>query len=82
MRGIEKDVSIFINLKTGLTNIATLFRIPLDFKIEIILENKTINPPISKTVEVALVILSAITSPRLFNDTFLYLDFLKFECFM
>ena len=82
MRGIQKEVSILINSKTGVINIEVLFRIPLDFKIEIILENNTINPPIRKIVEVALVILSAITSPRLFNDTFLYLEFLKFECFM
>ena len=49
------------------------------FKIEIILEKITTNPPIIKTVEMLLIILFPKTSPKLEKVTFLFLLKLDFE---
>ena len=64
-----KAVSICKKLKIGLNIKLTIFKIPLDFNIEIMLENITTKPPINKIVEILLVILLEITSPRFEKDT-------------
>ena len=56
IRGLIKLVSIRKNSKTGDKNTHKLERIPLDFKIEITLENITTNPPITKIVLILLVL--------------------------
>ena len=60
-----KLVSIFKILKTGDRAMVIILVIPLAFKIDIMLENNTIKPPIISIVEILFVMLSAITSPRL-----------------
>ena len=55
-----------------------LFKNPLAFKIEIMLEKTTTNPPINKIVEMLFVILLPKTSPKLEKDTLELV--LKFEC--
>ena len=71
-RGAIKDVLIFSKLNKGESNKLTPFKIPLDFRIEIILEKITTNPPIRKIVETLLVILLAKTSPKLLKETYLF----------
>ena len=69
-------VGICKNAKIGLKKTIKL----VCFNIEIITENITINPPIFKIVEIELVILLLITSPRLERPTLvLEMDF--FELF-
>ena len=46
-----------------------LFKNPLAFKIEIMLEKTTTNPPINKIVEMLFVILLPKISPKLEKDT-------------
>lgn len=60
-----KVVSILKKLNTGEIAKLVIEIIPLAFKIDIILEKITINPPIRKIVEILLVILWAIISPKL-----------------
>lgn len=60
-----KFISIFKQLKIGLTILVKILKIPPVFNIEITLENITTNPPIRRIVEILLLILSAKTSPRL-----------------
>ena len=71
--GLIKEVSILIKLNKGERHVDKMFRIPLDFKIEITLEKITTNPPINRIVEILLVILSANTSPKLEKETGLFL---------
>ena len=71
-RGLIKEVSICRMLNSGEIQVERIFIIPLDFKIEITLENITTNPPINKIVEILLVILSANTSPKLEKETVLF----------
>ena len=52
-------------LKNGLAMISIICVIPLDFKIEIIEEKMTTNPPISKIDFMLLIILSDKISPKL-----------------
>ena len=61
---------------------AQMLRIPLAFKMDIILEKITTNPPINKIVEVALVILSANISPKLEKDAILMVCLLESVCVM
>ena len=72
-RGAIKEVSILSVWKRGENKLDKIFKVPLAFKIEITLENITTNPPIKKIVEILLVMLSARTSPKLENVTFLLL---------
>lgn len=67
--GLIKEVSILIKLNKGERHVDKTFKIPLDFKIEITLEKITTKPPISRIVEILLVILSAKTSPKLEKET-------------
>ena len=60
-----KLVSIFRKESKGFSKIVMLFNMPLALRIDRILENMTINPPIKRIVEMLLVILSARISPRL-----------------
>ena len=57
----------FIKLKNGFNIISTKCVSPLDFNIEIIEENRTTNPPITKIDLILLIILSERTSPRLYK---------------
>ena len=68
-KGLTKDVSILKNVNIGDKIIETFARMPLDFKIEIMLEKITTNPPIRSMVEIEVVILSAKTSPKLEKET-------------
>ena len=78
-KGMIKSWLILSKLKIGVRDVANKSRIPSDLKIDIILEYITTNPPINKIVEIAIVILSAYTSPKLEKDTVLFWDLLKFE---
>ena len=60
--------STWNNWKIGEIKTVKLFKIPLAFKMEIILEKITTNPPIKRIVEILFVILSAKTSPKLEKD--------------
>ena len=64
IRGAIKSELIPTKLKNGAVKLDTALRIPLDFRIDIILENITTKPPINKIVEILLVILSDIISPK------------------
>ena len=55
---------MFKALKIGVNNGVIILIKPLELIIEIMLENRMINPPISNIVLILLVILSAIISPR------------------
>ena len=72
-----KELSICKKLKTEVSTSTKLLKIPLDFKIEITLENITTKPPIIKIVEILLVILFPRTSPKLEKVTFLYFEVLE-----
>ena len=63
--GSIKDGEICIKLKNGVAMISIICVIPLDFKIEIIEEKITTNPPITKIDFILLIILSDKTSPKL-----------------
>ena len=63
--GSIKDGEICIKLKNGVAMISIICVIPLDFKIEIIEEKMTTNPPISKIDFMLLIILSDKISPKL-----------------
>lgn len=65
IKGLIKEVSILRKLNNGEKHVAKTFIKPLDFKIEITLEKITTKPPISRIVEILLVILFANTSPKL-----------------
>ena len=71
-RGLINDELIFSSLNIGASIVVNIFNIPLDFKIEIILANITINPPISSIVEILDVILLANTSPKFEKETFCF----------
>ena len=68
-KGPMNEVSILIALNKGEIHVDKICNNPLDFKIEITLEKITTKPPISKIVEILLVILSANTSPKLEKET-------------
>lgn len=74
IRGVIKEVSICKKLNNGEIQVEKKESNPLDFKMEITLENITTNPPINNIVEILLVILSAKTSPKLEKLTFLLLS--------
>lgn len=59
-----------VKLKTGDSKPAVKSMILLLFKMEIITENNTINPPIKKIVLIALIIEADKTSPKFDIDTF------------
>ena len=61
-------------MKIGVSTRIKQFKIPLDFRIDITLENITTNPPIIKIVEMLLVMLFPRTSPKLEKVTFLYFE--------
>ena len=82
IRGEAKDVSILSILKIGEMQEAQMLRIPLPFKMDMILEKITTKPPIKKIVEVALVMLSANISPKLEKDTVLVVCLLELVHFM
>lgn len=63
--------SICKKLNSGVRKIVAIEKIPLAFKIDMMLEKITTKPPISKIVEILLVILSDRTSPRLDKVTVL-----------
>lgn len=63
--GSIKEGETCIKLKNGLAMISIICVIPLDFKIEIIEEKMTTNPPISKIDFMLLIILSDKISPKL-----------------
>lgn len=63
--GPIKEVSICIQWKNGLNSISTICVIPLEFKIEIIEEKMTTNPPMTKMDFMLLIILSDKISPKL-----------------
>ena len=67
-RGSIKEGEICIKLKNGVAMISIICVIPLDFKIEIIEEKMTTNPPISKIDFMLLIILSDKISPKLDKD--------------
>ena len=71
-RGLINDELIFSSLNIGASIVVNIFNIPLDFKIEIILANITIKPPISSIVEILDVILWAKTSPKFEKETFCF----------
>lgn len=60
-----KLVSILKKLHNGVNNSSNISSKWLDFKIDIMLENITTNPPIIRIVEILLVILSDKISPKL-----------------
>ena len=61
--GSIKEGETCIKLKNGLAMISIICVIPLDFKIEIIEEKMTTNPPISKIDFMLVIILSDKISP-------------------
>ena len=63
--GSIKEGEICIKLKNGVAMISIMCVIPLDFKIEIIEEKMTTNPPITKIDFILLTILSDKISPKL-----------------
>lgn len=65
IKGEMKAVSIPKMLNIGENKLDESLSNPLEFSIDIMLEKITTNPPISKIVEMLLVILSAKISPRL-----------------
>ena len=67
-----KLVSIFRKESKGFSKIVMLFNMPLALRIDRILENMTINPPIKRIVEMLLVILSARISPRLEKEALFF----------
>jgi len=69
-------------LKTGAITLERSSRSPLAFKIDIMLEKITTNPPINKMVEILLVILSANTSPKLEKVAKLLIFCLELELFL
>lgn len=75
IRGFIKEESTLIKLKKGEIVVYNIFKIPLDFRIESMLENNTTNPPIKRSVEILFVILNDKTSPKLENETYLDCDF-------
>lgn len=68
--GLINEELIFSLSNKGVSIVVKIFNIPLDFKIEIILANITIKPPISSIVEILDVILWAKTSPKFEKETF------------
>ena len=74
---LAKVISILKNLKIGLTRFTILFRIPLAFNIDIMLEKITIKPPIIRIVEILFVMLSDSISPRLDIFTKVLVDLLS-----
>ncbi|MCI9064017.1 MAG: hypothetical protein HFJ17_05395 [Clostridia bacterium] len=77
-KGDANAVGISKTEKAGDTICEHMVITLLTLKIEIITENRTTNPPIIKIVEVALVILSANTLPKLEKDI-LFLFFIVDE---
>ena len=73
-----KVVSILKRFVIGVKQVVNKFNIPLDCRIEIILEKITTNPPIKRIVEMLLVILSANTSPK-FEKLTSFLEFVVVE---
>ena len=67
-RGSIKEGEICIKLKNGVAMISIICVIPLDFKIDIIEEKMTTNPPIIKIDFILLTILSDKISPKLENE--------------
>ena len=63
--GSIKEGEICIKLKNGVAMISIICVIPLDFKIEMIEEKMTTNPPITKIDFILLTILSDKISPKL-----------------
>ena len=66
--GSIKEGEICIKSKNGVATIPITCVIPLDFKIEIIEEKMTTNPPMTKMDFILLIILSDKISPKLEND--------------
>ena len=66
--GSIKEGEICIKLKNGVAMISIICVMPLDFKIEIIEEKMTTNPPITKIDFILLIILSDKISPKLEKD--------------
>ena len=64
-KGSIKEGEICIKLKNGVAIISIICVIPLDFKIEIMEEKMTTNPPITKIDFILLTILSDKISPKL-----------------
>lgn len=71
-----KLMSILKKEKTGLIKIVKTLRIPLVLNIDIILENSTTNPPITRSVDILFIILSDKISPKLNKVTNFELEFL------
>ena len=67
-RGSIKEGEICIKLKNGVAMISIICVMPLDFKIEIIEEKMTTNPPMTKMDFILLTILSDKISPKLEKD--------------
>ena len=63
--GSIKEGEICIKLKNGVAVISIICVIPLDFKIEMMEEKMTTNPPITKIDFILLTILSDKISPKL-----------------
>ena len=71
--GSIKEGETWINWNNGVTIISIICVIPLDFKIEIIEEKITTNPPITKIDFILLMILSDKISPKLDKDACVFL---------
>ena len=74
--GLINEISIFKVLNKGVRIVDNIFNIPLDFKIEIMLANTTIKPPIRRIVEILEVILFDKISPKFDKETVLLKIFL------
>lgn len=74
--GVAKEESILKKAKIGEILIEKTDNNPLDFNIDIILENITTKPPISKIVEMLFVILSDKILPKLEKVTGVCLEFI------
>ena len=77
--GSIKEGEICIKLKNGVAMISIICVIPLDFKIEIIEEKITTNPPITKIDFILLMILSDRISPKLDKDACVLLSIYVLE---
>ena len=71
--GSIKEGEICVKLKNGVAMISIICVIPLDFKIEIMEEKMTTNPPITKIDFILLTILSDKISPKLENEACVFL---------
>lgn len=74
-----KEESMFKMLNIGVNIKIILFKNPLAFRMEIILEKITTKPPIIKIVEILLDMLFPKISPKFENETFLVTSYLEYD---